>query len=81
MLLLGSNPYTIALSVGVAIFLMHITHTTYPPGGATALTGVQGHADLAFILVPVLVLARALILLAVARFTNNVVHHRQYPKH
>jgi CBS-domain-containing membrane protein len=65
--------------VGVAIFLMHITHTTHPPGGATALIGVQGHAGLAFILVPVL--AGALILLAVALFTNNVIHHRQYPKH
>ena len=77
--LLGSNPFTIALGVGVAIFLMHITHTTHPPGGATALIGVQGHAGFAFVLVPVL--AGALILLVVALFTNNVVHHRQYPKH
>lgn len=77
--LFGSNPFTIALSVGIAIFLMYITHTTHPPGGATALIGVQGHAGLDFIFVPVL--AGVLILLAVALFTNNVVHHRQYPKH
>jgi CBS-domain-containing membrane protein len=77
--LLGSSPFTIALGVGVAIFLMHITHTTHPPGGATALIGVQGHAGFAFVLVPVL--AGALILLVVALFTNNIVHHRQYPKH
>jgi CBS-domain-containing membrane protein len=50
----------------------------HPPGGATALIGVQGHAGPLFILVPVL--AGALILLFVALFTNNVVHHRQYPK-
>jgi CBS-domain-containing membrane protein len=77
--LFGSGPYAIAAAVGIAIFLMHLTHTTHPPGGATALIGVQGHAGVSFILVPVL--AGTLILLAVALFTNNVVHHRQYPKY
>lgn len=77
--LFGSNPYSIALTVGMAIFLMYMTGTTHPPGGATALIGVQGHAGFSFILVPVL--AGVLILLAVALFTNNVVRHRQYPKH
>ncbi len=48
-------------------------------GGATALIGVQGHAGYVFLLLPVL--AGVLILLVVALFTNNVVHHRQYPKH
>jgi len=77
--LFGSNPFTIALSVGIAIFLMDMTNTIHPPGGATALIGVQGHAGFAFVLIPVL--AGVLILLVVALFTNNVVHHRQYPKH
>ncbi|MHC1697518.1 MAG: HPP family protein [Geobacteraceae bacterium] len=77
--LFGSNPYTIAMTVGIAIFLMYLTGTTHPPGGATALIGVQGNAGFAFVLVPVL--AGVLILLVVALFTNNVVHHRQYPKH
>jgi CBS-domain-containing membrane protein len=77
--LFGSNPYSIALTVGIAIFLMYMTGTTHPPGGATALIGAQGHAGFAFILVPVL--AGVLILLVVALFTNNVVRHRQYPKH
>ncbi len=49
------------------------------PGGATALIGVQGHAALSFLLVPVL--AGVLILLLVAQFTNNIVHQRRYPKH
>lgn len=77
--LFGSNPYSIALTVGLAIFLMYMTGTTHPPGGATALIGVQGHAGLAFVFIPVL--AGVLILLLVALFTNNVVRHRQYPKH
>jgi CBS-domain-containing membrane protein len=75
----GSGPYAMAFGVGAAIFLMYMTHTTHPPGGATALIGIQGHAGFGYVLVPVL--AGVLILLAVALFTNNVVHHRQYPRH
>ena len=77
--LFGSSPLSIALGVGLAIFAMNLTHTTHPPGGATALIGIQGAAGPGFILVPVL--AGALILLLTALFTNNVVYHRSYPKH
>jgi CBS-domain-containing membrane protein len=77
--LLGSGPLAIALSVGFSILLMYLTRTIHPPGGATALIVVQGHAGFAFILLPVL--TGALILLVMALFTNNIVHHRQYPKH
>jgi CBS-domain-containing membrane protein len=77
--LLGSTPLSMALGVGIAIFVMNITHTTHPPGGATALIGVQGAAGLGFVLVPVL--TGVLILLATAVVTNNVVFHRSYPKH
>lgn len=77
--LLGSGPFAMALAVGLSIFMMDVTRTTHPPGGATALIGAQGLAGPDFILVPVLV--GVLILLVVALFTNNIVHHRQYPKH
>lgn len=77
--LLGSNPISIALGVGLAMSAMNLTRTTHPPGGATALIGVQAAAGPTFVLVPVL--AGALILLAVALFTNNVVYHRKYPQH
>jgi len=77
--LLGSGPFAIALAVGLSIFMMDITRTTHPPGGATALIGVQGLAGPEFLLIPVL--AGVAILLVVALFTNNIVHHRQYPKH
>jgi CBS-domain-containing membrane protein len=75
----GTGSVAIALAVGISILLMYLTRTVHPPGGATALIGVQSHAAPAFVLVPVL--SGAAILLAVALFTNNVVHHRQYPKH
>jgi CBS-domain-containing membrane protein len=77
--LFGSSPLTMALGVGLAIFAMNLTHTTHPPGGATALIGIQGAAGPGFIVVPVL--AGAAILLAAALFTNNVVYHRSYPNH
>lgn len=75
----GSSPLAVALAVGISICLMYVTRTVHPPGGATALIGVQSHAGAAFIFIPVL--SGALILLLVALFSNNVVHHRQYPKH
>jgi CBS-domain-containing membrane protein len=74
----GSGLIQAAFAVGIAIMLMNLTHTNHPPGGATALIGVQGGAGPLFIFVPVM--AGALILLAVALFTNNVVYHRHYPK-
>ncbi len=77
--LFGSSPVTMAVGVGLAIFVMNMTHTTHPPGGATALIGVQGAVGPIFILLPVL--TGVLILLATAVFTNNVVYHRSYPKH
>ncbi|MCM0080726.1 HPP family protein [Geomonas sp. Red32] len=76
--LFGSTPEAIAFAVGIAIFVMYLTRTIHPPGGATALIGVQSHATAHFVLVPVL--SGSLVLLAVALFTNNVVYHRQYPK-
>lgn len=77
--LFGSGPFTIAAGVGLAIFAMNLTHTTHPPGGATALIGIQGSAGPEFLFVPVLL--GAMILLVTALFTNNLVYHRSYPKH
>ena len=77
--LFGSSPLSIAVGVGLAIFVMNVTHTTHPPGGATALIGIQGAVGPKFILAPVLL--GVLILLLTAIFTNNLVYHRSYPKH
>jgi CBS-domain-containing membrane protein len=77
--LFGSTPMTMALGVGLAIFLMNLTHTNHPPGGATALIGIQSSAGPSFIVLPVL--TGSLILLATALFTNNLVYHRRYPRH
>jgi len=77
--LFGSSPLAMAVCVGLAIFVMNLTRTTHPPGGATALIGVQAAVGPEFVIIPVL--AGALILLATAIITNNVAFHRSYPKH
>jgi len=75
----GMGALAASLAVGFSILLMHLTRTTHPPGGATALIGVLGQVGPSFLLVPVL--CGVLILLAFALVTNNIVHHRQYPQH
>ena len=69
----AAGPVALAVAVGLSILVMHSTHTTHPPGGATALIGIHDHAGW------LLVGATVLVLIAVV--ANNIVHHRQYPKH
>ena len=75
----GCGPLALAGAVGLAIAVMHYTHTTHPPGGATALIAVHDHGGWLFPLMPVGV--GAVILVVIAVFANNIVNHRQYPKH
>lgn len=75
----GTGPLALAGAVGLAIVVMHFTHTTHPPGGATALIAAHDHAGWLFPLVPVTL--GAVILVIIAVFANNIVNHRQYPKH
>jgi CBS-domain-containing membrane protein len=75
----GTGIPAISLAVGISLFCMYLTRTVHPPGGATALIGVQGHAGVVFLFVPIL--AGCLILLLTALVVNNLVHHRQYPKY
>lgn len=75
----GTSPFALAGAVGLAIVVMHVTHTTHPPGGATALIAVHDHANCLFPLLPVAV--GAVIMVTIAVFANNIVNHRQYPKH
>lgn len=75
----GTGSLAFATAVGLAILLMHFTHTTHPPGGATALIGVHDHASWLFPLLPVAL--GALVLVAFAVVANNIVNHRRYPQH
>ena len=75
----GNGFFIIGISVGLSIFLMYMSRTLHPPGGATALIGVMGNCTPMFLLIPVF--TGVLILFVIALFTNNFVNHRQYPKH
>ena len=70
-----------ALSVATAIAVMHLTKTTHPPGGATALIAVIGCErvhQLGFLYVLSPVALRALIMLVVALIVNNLTSFRIY---
>ena len=71
-----------ALSVANAIAVMHLTKTTHPPGGATALIAVIGSErvhQLGFLFVFSPVALGAKIMLLVALIVNNLTNFRRYP--
>ncbi|MCU4674251.1 HPP family protein [Catenovulum sp. 2E275] len=82
---LVQDPYlAAALAVGLAICVMHYTHSLHPPGGATALFCVMGGEQVHqlgfnFIYTPLLLNLVCLMLIA---FTFNLCFHwRRYPAH
>lgn len=75
--LLGNHWWTIALGVTLAIFLMSVTHTLHPPGGATAFIAVYTDQSFSFIFSPVGLGALLLVLVAVV--VNNFSTERKYP--
>ena len=68
-----------ALSVATAIAVMHLTKTTHPPGGATAVIGGERVHQLGFLYVLSPVALGALIMLVVALIVNNLTSFRRYP--
>ena len=74
-----------ALAVSIAVAAMLISHTTHPPGGATALIAVIGGepiTSMGFRYVFAPVLTGVLIMLLVALLVNNLSasEGRHYPK-
>ena len=68
-----------ALSVATAIAVMHLTKTTHPPGGATAVIGSERVHQLGFLYVLSPVALGALIMLLVALIVNNLTSFWRYP--
>lgn len=71
-----------ALSVGVAIFLMHSLRCLHPPGGATALIPVLGgeavrQAGFGVVIAPIGL--NVLVMLIAALVINNVLPGRRWP--
>lgn len=71
-----------ACAVGLAILVMHLTHSLHPPGGATAMIMVVNAAQIqhySWQWVACAVLANAGFSLLLAVFINNVIHPGRYP--
>lgn len=79
----GVNPdlqwLAACLATAIALLVMHLTKTTHPPAGATALLPCvdPGIWALRWYFLPVVLLSSALVL-ASALIVNNI--QRQYPK-
>ncbi|MDX2503313.1 MAG: HPP family protein [Gammaproteobacteria bacterium] len=71
-----------ALAVSLAIFIMYLTGSLHPPGGATALTAVIGGTGISelgywYVLTPVSL--NLLVMLVWAVIINNLLPNRCYP--
>ena len=75
-LILGANPLTIGLAVGLAIFVMITTNTIHLPAGGNPIIAVMGAKSFGFILFPVI--AGALIIIAFSLLYNKALK-RDYP--
>lgn len=69
------------VAIALAISAMHVTKTTHPPGGATALIAVIGSEKIhtlgyGYVVIPVLI--GSLVMLCVALIVNNLSGQR-YP--
>ncbi|WP_207533232.1 HPP family protein [Desertivirga arenae] len=77
--ILGNSWYSLAIGVGLAIFIMQLTQTTHPPAGADPLVIILAGASWKFLINPVL--SGSLILVVVALIFNNIHSKRKYPKY
>lgn len=75
--LLGNVWWSISIGVALAIFLMIITDTLTPPGGATAFEAVMSNQPYSFVINPVLV---GLGLLVAAAFFVGYLKHLYFSK-
>jgi len=76
--LFGNSFWVIALGVGLAIALMHLTRTTHPPAGANPIVVIMAGSSWTFLINPVLI--GSLVIVLIALLVNNLDKERQYPK-
>ena len=75
----GLSWWSLALGTSLAITVMVLTKTTYPPGGATALFAILYKMGPIYILTPILVGAITLVFLAI--IINNLSPNKSYPRY
>jgi CBS-domain-containing membrane protein len=77
--LFGSQPWSLALAVGVSIAVMMATRTVHPPAGSNPVIVFLGHSGWSFLLYPVV--SGAVILVLIALLFNNAVRKAPYPQY
>ncbi|PRY03132.1 HPP family protein [Pontibacter ummariensis] len=77
--LLGTDWFSLAVGVSLAIGMMQLTGTTHPPAGANPIVVILAKAKWSFLFSPVL--SGALVLVVVALLFNNASKARRYPKY
>jgi CBS-domain-containing membrane protein len=75
--LLGNEPWSLALGVGVAISLMIATKTIHPPAGADPIIVIFGACTWDYLFTPVL--TGSIIIVLMALLINNLRSDREYP--
>ena len=73
---LGSNPITIGVALGLAIFSMILTKTIHPPAGGNPIIAVIGAKSFDFVIFPVAVGAIFIIIFSII---YNRIYRRDYP--
>jgi CBS-domain-containing membrane protein len=71
-----------ACAVGMAVFLMHLSHCLFPPGAATAMIMVSGAEQFhhhGWGWTASALLANTILSLLLALIINNLIHGRRYP--
>jgi CBS-domain-containing membrane protein len=75
--LLGAQPLSFGIAVGVAIAAMELTGTLHPPAGADPIVVLLAKASWPFLLSPVLVGAVAIVILGF--IYHSAISRRSYP--
>lgn len=75
--LLGAQPLSFALAVGLAIAAMQATDTLHPPAGADPIVVLATGASWSFLAVPILV--GTVLIVAAAYCYHRFVSRRPYP--
>lgn len=71
------TPLTIAVGVGLGVFLMMITNTLHPPAGANPILVMSINASWGFLITPVL--TGCLLIILFGWFYHNYVTRQGYP--
>lgn len=75
--LLGAQPLSLALAVGLAIACMQVTGTLHPPAGADPIVAIVAGASWSFLVAPIL--AGTVIICTAAYLYHRFISRRAYP--